>query len=159
MATIFILSIIHLPHSIPTPLPLLQQTPCLTVHDGLLRCGRESRLICQLSHSDSFSNWSLIQSHIHRLLYHFSFSYNSRIIKLLMILLFNFELQVDDNNVPEYPQIHSTCRSLEFSMHGTPSRFLSKTLFSFQRTGFWFWFHFPSFEGFYLFSVFFYKMC
>ena len=74
------------------------------------------------------------------------------------MLFFNSELQVEDCDVTEDLQIQPMHQSCKFITHHAPLRFLSNILLSSRRTGFWFQFYFPFFEGFCLFLVLFYRI-
>jgi hypothetical protein len=88
-------------------------------------CGRESRHTHQLPHSGlfpmEFSTWL----HISRFSYTSPFFHNSHVIRILIILFFDFELQVDLYNVLEELQTLSTCRYIRFIMCHVSSRFKS----------------------------------
>jgi hypothetical protein len=117
------------------------------------RCRRESRLARRLSHSEAVLNQSSMQSCGTRLLYTFLLLYFSHAVKLLTILLFNFELQVEILNVSEDQQIQSTHWSCNSSCHHAPSRILSSFSLSSRRIIFWFRFYFPFFEYFHQFCM------
>ena len=116
-------------------------------------CGRESRHACRLSHSE------VVLDHSSRLLrmsgYSYTFPFRNflHLFKLLTICFFNSVLQINDNNIPEYPQIHSARQSHKFVTHHKTSRFSSRFSLSSRRAGFWFRFYFPFFECFCLLFV------
>ena len=105
-------------------------------------CGRVSRHTCGLTHSKAFLSQSSRWTCNPRLLYTFSLSYFSHIIKLLTISLFNFEIQVEDCDMIEGPQNQLTYRSWEFGTHHRPARFSSRFSLSSWRIALWFWFYF-----------------
>ena len=118
-----------------------------------IQCGRESGHTCALSHSEVFLGQSPRWTCNPRLLYTFSLLYFPHIVQLLTISLFNFELQLETINMSEDPQNQPTHQPCEFSMHHTPSRFLSRFSYLSRRVGLWFYFYFPFFEYFCLFYM------
>ena len=121
------------------------------VHEGW--CGREGRCTCWLSHSDAFPMGSSIWLHILKLSYTFLFLYISHIIKLLTILSFHLELQLDVHYIWEDPQIHSTWQLHKFVTHHASSRVSLKIPLSSWRIGHWFQFYFYFYGYFCLFDM------
>ena len=121
-------------------------------------CGRVSRHTCGLTHSEMFLDHSSRWLCICRLLYILSFFYIPCVTAFLTFYFTGLELQIDCDDIPEYPQIHSTHWSHKSITHHRPSRFSSRFSLLSWRIGFWFQFYFPFFESFCLFSVLFYKI-
>ena len=121
-------------------------------------CGGVSRHTCGLTYSEVFLNHSSRWLCICRLSYILSFFYIPCVTEFLTFYFTGLELQIDYDDIPEYPWIHSTHQSCKFVTHHRPSRFSSRFSLSSQRAGFWVWFYFPFSESFCLFSVLFYKI-
>ena len=150
-------------HFINVAIMIINALRPLSQHDeGIMRspahCGRESRLARRLPHSGSFLIGFPTWSHIIKSLYTLPFLYFPRIIKLLTILFFNFELQIDCHDIPENFPIHLMHQSLKFIMCHASSRFLSRLSLSSRRIGLWFRFYFPFFEYFCLFYILLFKI-
>jgi hypothetical protein len=104
------------------------------------QCGRVTRRTHQLPHSNSFPMDFPIWLCISRFPYNFPFLHFFHIITLLIILIFNFELQIHSYDIPEDPQTCSTCQSHEIVKCHVPSNCASRFPTSPQRicAGFWF---------------------
>jgi outer membrane translocation and assembly module TamA len=107
----------------------------------------------RLSHSGSFPMDFAIQSHVSRFSYTFPFFHNSRVIEILIILFFNFELQVDLYNILEDIQTPSTRQHVRFITHHASSRFSSRFSLSSRRIGLGFQLYFSFFRYFCLFYI------
>ena len=97
-------------------------------------CGRVTRCTRWLPHSGSFLTEFPILSCIYRVSYNFPFLHCSRIITLLILLMFNFELQIHSYNIPEYVHNYSAHWSHRLTRCHTLSRFTSRLTLTSWRT-------------------------
>ena len=113
-------------------------------------CGRVIRHTHWLPHSSLFPLEFSSCLCICWLSYNFPFLCCSYTIKLLIIVFFNFELQVDLNNIPEDLQTFATNQSLGLITCHMSSRFVSRFTLTSRRNGYGYKLCFIFYKYFYL---------